>query len=60
MKDSLTNVFGFRSTAFYVIPLVPSLTYSVYFGGFLAQFIIEKMGMMGSLPPPHGMYFWAV
>ncbi|KAE9454237.1 hypothetical protein C3L33_13862, partial [Rhododendron williamsianum] len=45
-----------RSIAFYVIPLVPSLTYSVYFGGFLAQFIIEKMGMMGSLPPPHGYF----
>ncbi|KAK7319050.1 hypothetical protein RJT34_03760 [Clitoria ternatea] len=45
-----------RSTIFYMLPLVPCLTYSVYFGGFLAQFLIEKMGMMGSLPPPYGHY----
>ncbi|XVF02740.1 hypothetical protein REPUB_Repub04eG0200100 [Reevesia pubescens] len=45
-----------RSTVFYVIPLIPCLTYSVYFGGFLIQFLIEKMGMMGSLPPPYGYY----
>ncbi|KAE8732073.1 NADH-ubiquinone oxidoreductase 11 kDa subunit [Hibiscus syriacus] len=45
-----------RSTVFYVIPLIPCLTYSVYFGGFLVQFFIEKMGMMGSLPPPYGNY----
>ncbi|KAA8533304.1 hypothetical protein F0562_033163 [Nyssa sinensis] len=51
--------FGYqslRSTACYVIPLIPCLTYSVYFGGFLAQFLIEKMGMMGSLPPPYGYF----
>ncbi|KAA8528981.1 hypothetical protein F0562_033531 [Nyssa sinensis] len=47
---------SFRSTAGYVIPLLPCLTYSVYFGGFLAQFLIEKMGMMGSLPPPFGYF----
>ncbi|PPR88468.1 hypothetical protein GOBAR_AA32219 [Gossypium barbadense] len=45
-----------RSSVFYVIPLIPCLTYSVYFGGFLVQFLIEKMGMMGSLPPPYGNY----
>ncbi|XVF43729.1 hypothetical protein PTKIN_Ptkin02bG0063800 [Pterospermum kingtungense] len=45
-----------RSTVFYVIPLIPCLTYSVYFGGLLVQFLIEKMGMMGSLPPPYGYY----
>ncbi|XP_022725833.1 endoplasmic reticulum metallopeptidase 1-like [Durio zibethinus] len=45
-----------RSTVFYVIPLIPYLTYSVYFGGLLVQFVIEKMGMMGALPPPYGYY----
>lgn len=44
----------FRSTIIYVIPLVPCLLYAVYFGGFLIPFIIEKMGMMGSVPPPYG------
>jgi len=39
---------------FYILPLVPCLAYSVYFGGFLVQFLIEKMGMMGSLPLPYG------
>jgi hypothetical protein len=37
-----------------MIPLIPCLIYSVYFGGFLAQFLIEKMGMMGAVPPPYG------
>ncbi|XP_047175721.1 endoplasmic reticulum metallopeptidase 1 isoform X3 [Vigna umbellata] len=45
-----------RSTMFYILPLVPCLAYSVYFGGFLVQFLIEKMGMMGSLPLPYGHY----
>ncbi|KAF7813617.1 endoplasmic reticulum metallopeptidase 1 isoform X1 [Senna tora] len=45
-----------RSTMFYMIPLVPCLAYSVYFGGFLSQFVIEKMGMMGALPLPWGVY----
>ncbi|KAJ1401969.1 Peptidase M28 [Sesbania bispinosa] len=45
-----------RSTMFYILPLVPCLAYAVYFGGFLAQFLIEKMGMMGSLPLPYGHY----
>ncbi|KAJ6851924.1 endoplasmic reticulum metallopeptidase 1 isoform X1 [Iris pallida] len=40
----------------YVIPLFPCLTYIVYFGGFLVQFLIEKMGMMGSLPRPYGFF----
>ncbi|XP_050898371.1 uncharacterized protein LOC127105245 isoform X2 [Lathyrus oleraceus] len=47
---------SFRSTMFYILPLVPCLAYAVYFGGFLAQFLIEKMGMMGSLPLPYGHY----
>ncbi|KAL7110076.1 hypothetical protein ACP275_05G002500 [Erythranthe tilingii] len=54
-----TKFFGhqsLRSTACYVIPLVPCLTYSVYFGGFLAVFLIEKMGMTGSHPPPYGYF----
>ncbi|XP_051144524.1 uncharacterized protein LOC127260697 isoform X2 [Andrographis paniculata] len=45
-----------RSTAFYVVPLVPCLVYSVYFGGFFAVFVIEKMGMTGSHPPPYGYF----
>ncbi|XP_059633546.1 uncharacterized protein LOC132276224 [Cornus florida] len=45
-----------RSAACYVIPLVPSIAYSVYFGGLFIQFFIEKMGMMGSLPPPYGFF----
>ncbi|XP_031481288.1 uncharacterized protein LOC116251263 [Nymphaea colorata] len=45
-----------RSLAGYVITLIPLLLYSVYFGGFLVQFLIEKMGMMGSLPPPYGYF----
>ncbi|CAN6447483.1 unnamed protein product [Victoria cruziana] len=45
-----------RSVAGYVIGLIPLLLYSVYFGGFLVQFLIEKMGMMGSLPPPYGYF----
>lgn len=45
-----------RSTASYVVPLVPCVMYSVYFGGFLAIFIIEKMGMTGSNPPPYGYF----
>ncbi|KAF5443541.1 hypothetical protein F2P56_036089 [Juglans regia] len=46
----------FRSTVFYMIPLIPFLTYSVYFAGFLAQFLIERMGMMGTVPPPFGYF----
>ncbi|KAK4765057.1 hypothetical protein SAY86_026147 [Trapa natans] len=45
-----------RPTMIYVIPLVPCLTYAVYYGGFLLQFLIEKMGMMGAIPPPYGFY----
>ncbi|XP_020260937.1 endoplasmic reticulum metallopeptidase 1 isoform X1 [Asparagus officinalis] len=45
-----------KSMAGYIIPLVPCLTYNVYFGGFLVQFLIEKMGMMGSLPKPYGFF----
>ncbi|XP_076916591.1 uncharacterized protein LOC143576376 isoform X1 [Bidens hawaiensis] len=45
-----------RSAALLVVPSIPCLLHSVYFSGFLAQFLIEKMGMMGSLPPPHGYY----
>lgn len=45
-----------RSAASYVVTLIPCLMYSVYFGGFLAAFVIEKMGMIGSHPPPYGWY----
>ncbi|KAL1216448.1 hypothetical protein V5N11_026378 [Cardamine amara subsp. amara] len=45
-----------KSPMFYVIPLVPCLLYSVYFGGILALFLIEKTGMMGAIPPPYGFY----
>ncbi|XP_031386767.1 endoplasmic reticulum metallopeptidase 1 isoform X2 [Punica granatum] len=45
-----------RSTIIYVIPLLPCLTYAVYFGGLLIQFLIEKMGMMGSVPSPYGFF----
>lgn len=45
-----------RSTVFYIIPLIPCLIYCVYFGGLLAQFLIEKMGMMGAVPPPYGYF----
>ncbi|KAL0928506.1 hypothetical protein M5K25_000390 [Dendrobium thyrsiflorum] len=45
-----------KSLAVYVIPSIPCLTYSVYFGGFFVQFLIEKMGMMGSLPLPYGYF----
>ncbi|KAJ0256174.1 Zn-dependent exopeptidases superfamily protein [Hirschfeldia incana] len=44
-----------KSPMFYVIALVPGLLYSVYFGGFLALFLIEKTGMIG-VPPPFGFY----
>ncbi|XP_010314171.1 uncharacterized protein [Solanum lycopersicum] len=49
-------VGSFRSTACYVIPLIPCIMYMVYFGGFLVAFVIEKMGMTGSLPPPFGYF----
>ncbi|XP_068664506.1 uncharacterized protein [Aristolochia californica] len=52
-----TKLFGsesLKSVAGYVIPLIPCLTYSVYFGGICVQFLIEKIGMMGSLPQPYG------
>ncbi|KAL0408491.1 UNVERIFIED_CONTAM: Endoplasmic reticulum metallopeptidase 1 [Sesamum radiatum] len=45
-----------RSTACYVAPLVPCLIYSIYFGGFFAVFLIEKMGMSGAHPPPYGFF----
>ncbi|CAF2187120.1 endoplasmic reticulum metallopeptidase 1 [Brassica rapa] len=44
-----------KSPMFYVIAMVPCLLYSVYFGGFLALFLIEKTGMIG-VPPPFGFY----
>lgn len=45
-----------RSAACYIIPILPCILYVVYFGGVLIQFLIEKMGMMGSLPPPYGYF----
>ncbi|KAK6922400.1 Peptidase M28 [Dillenia turbinata] len=53
------KIFGtqsLRSAMGYVIPLIPCLLYSIYFDGLLVQFLIEKMGMMGSLPPPYGYF----
>ncbi|KAI3919594.1 hypothetical protein MKX01_018417 [Papaver californicum] len=47
---------SFKSAMSYVIPLIPCLVYCVYFGGFLIQFVTEKMGMMGSLPSPYGYF----
>ncbi|KVI05717.1 Peptidase M28 [Cynara cardunculus var. scolymus] len=44
------------SAACFLLPSLPCLLHSVYFSGFLAQFLIEKMGMMGSLPLPHGYF----
>jgi hypothetical protein len=43
-----------RSLVAYVVPMIPCLLYCLYYGGFLIQFLIEKMGMMGSLPKPYG------
>ncbi|KAL6639103.1 hypothetical protein ACP70R_022833 [Stipagrostis hirtigluma subsp. patula] len=40
----------------YVIPMTPCILYCLYYGGFLIQFVIEKMGMMGSLPKPYGYF----
>uniref|UniRef100_A0A453BIE0 Endoplasmic reticulum metallopeptidase 1-like C-terminal domain-containing protein n=1 Tax=Aegilops tauschii subsp. strangulata TaxID=200361 RepID=A0A453BIE0_AEGTS len=45
-----------RSLFGYVIPMIPCLLYCLYYGGFLIQFLIEKMGMMGSLPKPYGHF----
>ncbi|KAJ0972606.1 hypothetical protein J5N97_020565 [Dioscorea zingiberensis] len=47
---------AFWSLTGYVIPSLPCLAYFLYFGGFLVQFVIEKMGMMGSLPQPYGYF----
>ncbi|XP_043725141.1 endoplasmic reticulum metallopeptidase 1 isoform X2 [Telopea speciosissima] len=54
-----TKFFGpqsLKSVVAYVTPLVPYLTYCVCFFGFIIQFLIEKMGMMGSLPHPYGYF----
>ncbi|CAD5163629.1 unnamed protein product [Musa acuminata subsp. malaccensis] len=45
-----------KSLAGYVVPMIPCVLYSVYYSGFLVQFLIEKMGMMGSLPQPYGYF----
>ncbi|KAG9147643.1 hypothetical protein Leryth_015725 [Lithospermum erythrorhizon] len=45
-----------RSAACYVFPLIPSLMYAAYFGGFLIAFLSEKMGATGSHPPPYGLF----
>lgn len=53
------KVFGphsLRSAACYVFPLIPSLMYSAYNGGFLTMFLLEKMGATGSHPPPYGLF----
>lgn len=53
-RFGLIDSVPLRTTMFYVIPQIPTVAYSVYFGGFLVQFLIEKMGMMGAVPPPFG------
>nr|CAB3456348.1 unnamed protein product [Digitaria exilis] len=45
-----------KSLASYVVPMIPCLLYCLYYGGFLIQFLIEKTGMMGSLPKPYGYF----
>ncbi|XP_039804656.1 endoplasmic reticulum metallopeptidase 1-like isoform X1 [Panicum virgatum] len=45
-----------RLLVVYVVPMIPCLLYCIYYGGFLIQFLIEKMGMMGSLPKPYGFF----
>ncbi|TKW31574.1 hypothetical protein SEVIR_2G114200v4 [Setaria viridis] len=45
-----------KSLVAYVVPMTPCLLYCIYYGGFLIQFLIEKMGMMGSLPKPYGYF----
>ncbi|XP_078441652.1 Zn-dependent exopeptidases superfamily protein [Wolffia australiana] len=45
------GIQSFRSWTSYVMPLMPNTLYSVYFGIFLVQFVIEKMGFSGSLHP---------
>ncbi|KAL6871582.1 hypothetical protein ACP4OV_014411 [Aristida adscensionis] len=40
----------------YVVPMTPCILYCLYYGGFVVQFLIEKMGMMGSLPKPYGFF----
>ncbi|KAL5717613.1 hypothetical protein ACHQM5_010595 [Ranunculus cassubicifolius] len=55
----LNKLFGRQSVKpmiGYVTVFIPCLMYSGYFGGFFVQFLIEKMGMMGSLPPPFGYF----
>ncbi|KAF6150060.1 hypothetical protein GIB67_002842 [Kingdonia uniflora] len=56
LLDKSSSHRSLKSTMGYVIPLIPSLIYAVYFCGFLVQFFIEKMGMMGSLPDPYGYF----
>ena len=53
-RNGLTYALSFRPAVFYVIPLIPCLTYLAYFSGSVIQFLIEKMGMIGFLPPPYG------
>ncbi|GJN07710.1 hypothetical protein PR202_ga25564 [Eleusine coracana subsp. coracana] len=47
---------GDRSLVAYLVPMIPCLLYGLYYGGFLIQFLIEKLGMMGSLPKPYGYF----
>ncbi|KAK9707559.1 hypothetical protein RND81_07G204800 [Saponaria officinalis] len=51
-----SNKQSLRSLILYIFPLLPCLTFSVHFGGFIIQFLIEKMGMMGSVAPPFGYF----
>ncbi|KAL9225560.1 hypothetical protein vseg_001466 [Gypsophila vaccaria] len=51
-----SNKQPLRSLIVYILPLLPCLTFSVHFGGFVIQFVVEKMGMMGSIAPPFGYF----
>ncbi|GLJ16155.1 hypothetical protein SUGI_0269560 [Cryptomeria japonica] len=53
------QIFGrqsVKSLLGYAIPLIVPIAFSVYFGGVCLQFLIEKMGMFGSVPQPYGYF----
>ncbi|KAJ9554511.1 hypothetical protein OSB04_018556 [Centaurea solstitialis] len=45
-----------KPAACFLLPLLPCLLHSVYFSGHSGHFLLEKLGMAGSLPLPHGYY----
>lgn len=53
------KVFGrhsLKSLLGYIIPLILPIAFSLYFGGVCIQFLIEKMGMFGTVPEPYGYF----